>query len=312
MNPTRKRLESLAKQQPKFLGKGGLCVGLRVTQTAKDKGLPLKAETLVTAEGGQVVGLGKGAIQKILAAHGIKKVLAEEGGRTSRGTLGLMKEYVAALNELLAGNVVDIDEAMSWWIEKVHAHFAATGPKLNFDTGKSVRANIDDLLRQAEDAQKDAGGTTYVGAMIQHLVGAKLDLVLGPGKVQHHGFSVADHATARCGDYQVEDLVIHVTTHPSEALARKCADNLQAGLKPMVITVGDGLPAARLLLKELNLTDRVDILDVVQFLTANIYEHSSFQTAGCRKTLTELLNRYNAIVSECETDPTLRVGVAKD
>jgi hypothetical protein len=176
----------------------------------------------------------------------------------------------------------------------------------------SVAANVESLLSQAEDLQKEAGGTTYVGAMIQHLVGAKLDLVLGPGKVQHHGFSVADHATARCGDYQVEDLVIHVTTHPSEALARKCADNLQAGLKPMVITVGDGLPAARLLLKELNLTDRVDILDVVQFLTANIYEHSSFQTAGCRKTLTELLNRYNAIVSECETDPTLRVGVAKD
>jgi hypothetical protein len=181
--------------------------------------------------------------------------------------------------------------------------------EFSLDLTKSLTANIDDLLRQAEEVQKDAGGTTYVGAMIQHLVGAKLDMVLGQGKIEHHGFSVADHSTARCGDYQVEGLVIHVTTHPTEALARKCADNLQAGLKPLIITIGDGLAAARLQLKELNLADRVDLLDVVQFLTANVYEHSSFQTAECKETLTRILNRYNTIVSECETDPLLRVRV---
>jgi len=80
-----------------------------------------------------------------------------------------------------------------------------------------------------------------VGAMLQHLVGAKLDVVLGEGKIHHHGFSVADHSTARQSDFQIETVAIHVTTHPSEALISKCADNLQAGLKPLIITLGDGV-----------------------------------------------------------------------
>ena len=33
--------------------------------------------------------------------------------------------------------------------------------------------------------------------MLQHLVGAKLDAVLGGGQINHHGFSVADHSTGR-------------------------------------------------------------------------------------------------------------------
>ncbi|MDB6136447.1 MAG: hypothetical protein JWM59_4690 [Verrucomicrobiales bacterium] len=79
MNPFLQELENLALTQPKFLKKGGLCVGLIITRTAQELGLPLKIETMRTAEGGQVTGLGKAAVQKILNAHGIHKVLAEEG-----------------------------------------------------------------------------------------------------------------------------------------------------------------------------------------------------------------------------------------
>jgi len=147
----------------------------------------------------------------------------------------------------------------------------------------------------------------YVGAMLQHLVGAKLDLVLGLGKLKHHGFSVADHSTERKGDFQVESVAIHVTTHPSEALIRKCAENIRAGLKPLIISVGDGVAGAGFLLKNSELADRVDVLDAGQFLTANVYERSFFKAAECKVTLGTLLQRYNEIVETCETDPTLRV-----
>ena len=85
MSATITALEALCKKHPKFLKKGGLCVALVVTETVKAKGLPLEPEALRTEEGGQVAGLGKAAVQSILEAHGITKVLAEEGGRTSRG-----------------------------------------------------------------------------------------------------------------------------------------------------------------------------------------------------------------------------------
>ena len=75
-------------------------MALVVTKTAKQNGLPLNPESLRTDEGGQVAGLGKAAVQSILEEYKITKVLAEEGGRTSRGSLGLMKTYVETLNEL--------------------------------------------------------------------------------------------------------------------------------------------------------------------------------------------------------------------
>ena len=123
---------------------------------------------------------------------------------------------------------------------------------------------------------------------------------------------MADQSTARQSDFQIETVAIHVTTHPSEALISKCAENLQAGLKPLIITLGDGVKGAVFLLKSPNLEDRVDVLDVGQFLTANVYERSFFKTAACKVTFSKLLDRYNEIVTDCETDPALRIVIRAD
>jgi len=53
--------------------------------------------------------------------------------------------------------------------------------------------------------------------MLQHLVGAKLNLLLDD-PIKHHGASVADDVSGREGDFVVEDVAIHVTTSPTEAL----------------------------------------------------------------------------------------------
>jgi hypothetical protein len=69
---------------------------------------------------------------------------------------------------------------------------------------------------------------------------------------------VADHSTDRKGDFQVESVALHVTTQPSEALVRKCGDNLRDGLKPVILTIGEGVEGAGFLLKAAQLADRVD------------------------------------------------------
>ena len=90
-------------------------------------------------------------------------------------------------------------------------------------------------------------------------------------------------------------------------LVPECALNLQAGLRPLIITLGEGVSGAAFLLKNSPLVDRVDILEVSQFLTANVYERSFFKAAACKVTLSKLLERYNEIVASCETDPSLRI-----
>lgn len=301
-------LESLVQRQRKFLNKGGLCVGLVVTKTAQVSGLPQSPEGLRTDESGQVAGLGNAAVQNILAGYGITKTLAKEGGRTSRGSLGLMEVYLKMLNALHDElGELDLDAAMDWWIGKVRQHFASEGPKFHFDTGKSIAANLADIFDQAAEIQKNSGGANFVGAMLQHLVGAKLDMVLGKGVAVHHGFSVADQPTERQGDFEVNGVAIHVTTHPTEALIRKAAENFQSGLKPIIVTLSDGVEGAAYLLKSTEWKNRIDVIDAAQFLTANVYERSLFKAGECKATLSSVLARYNEIVAECETDPVLHV-----
>src|ERR1039458_7298637 len=145
-----------AEQQ--FRGKGSLCVALVVTQHAKTMGLPLDADKLLTEGGGQVLSLGKGAVQTVLKRHGITRVLADEGGRTSRGSLKNMREYAAFLNGLKAKGKVDLDAVESFWIERVHEFFAGKPFKIKLDASRSLRAVVRDVIAQAVDRQKTATG----------------------------------------------------------------------------------------------------------------------------------------------------------
>jgi hypothetical protein len=120
-----------------FRGKGPLSVALVITQHARKYGLPLDPEKLVTEGGGQVLGLGKGAVQAILKKNGITRVLASEGGRTSRGSLNNMREYVAFLNDL--GKKVDLDAIEAFWTARVQEFFAGKPFKIKLDASKSLR-----------------------------------------------------------------------------------------------------------------------------------------------------------------------------
>lgn len=295
-----------------FRGKGPLCVALVVTQHARGlMGLPLDADWLITEGGGQVLGLGKGAVQAVLSRHGIHRTLASEGGRTSRGSLNNMRAYVALLNELHEQEPLDLDAVERFWIERVHEFFAAKPFKIRLDGSRSLRAVFADLLKQAEERQKTAPGVHYAGALMQHLVGAQLDCALGPGQLAHNSYSTADAPTGRAGDFLAGDVAIHVTTAPSEALIHKCGDNLDAGLRPVIITGKRGLPVAEGLAGNADLGERIDVFEIEQFLAANFHEPGAFNSEGRRAALDSLVERYNQIVEDVETDPGLKIELRR-
>jgi len=291
----------------RITGKGSLAVVLHVTRYAREHGLPLLPEHLITQGSGQVLGLGKGAIQKILADYGIRQVLAEEGGRTSRGSIGVMKAYVAVLNDLHRDTTVDLAAAEAWWVERVREYFSAKPFRLRYDAALSTQEVLHDLLEQARKRQKSQTGTMYHGAMLQHLVGAKLEIAMPSVRIRHNGFSVADLSTARAGDFLIEDVVIHVTVRPSLAVVEKCRRNLEAGLRPIIVTMRDEVDAARIFAEEIGVAARVDVIDASSFLVANLYELSLFRSAAHRETFERLVHTYNRIVAEVETDPSLRI-----
>lgn len=90
---------SAFREETKIKGKGALAVVIHISHYARENGLPLDADALITEGSGQVLGLGKSAVQRILKDYGITQVLAGKGGRTSRGGIGIMRAYVAFLNK---------------------------------------------------------------------------------------------------------------------------------------------------------------------------------------------------------------------
>ena len=293
-----------------FNRKGPLSVALHITRYAIENGLPIDAEKLKTVSKGQVKGLNKARVQSILDNYGISTILAAEAGRTSRGSLDNMESYVRFLNSLSISDASLLKDIEAWWIQKAKDFFAAKPLKFEYDQSTSLTVAITSLLTQAEERQKKRRGVMYVGALLQHLVGAKLDLALKRHQIHivHHGASVADAPTAREGDFLIDKMAIHVTTNPGSSLIQKCKVNLSRGYRPLIVTLADKVITAQILAQEEGVMHRIDILAAEKFLIANLYELSGFSTEKEFTTIQQLLDRYNAIIEECETDPSLKIS----
>jgi hypothetical protein len=127
------------------------------------------------------------------------------------------------------------------------------------------------------------------------------------GEFKIHGASVADSPTDRSGDFAVSNTIIHCTTAPGEPLIQKCAANIRAGCLPVIITIFDRVKTALDLAADANLSGRIEVWDVQQFLSTNINEHSLFDGTARNAKLTDIIEKYNAIIAEVETDPSLRI-----
>ena len=287
--------------------KGPLALLIQLTRIVRSKTFPLNADDFLTENKGQVAGLGGSNLKKILSEHGINQTLAAEGGRTSRGNMGLMIKYVDFLNELNESEVIDLEALEAYWAEQIREYFRNQPFTLAADLSRTIGASLEELFEQARKRQKQNPGTQYLGAMLQHLVGAKLSLILPLDKFQIHGASVADMPTDRSGDFIINNTIIHCTTAPGEPLIQKCAANIRAGCLPVIITVFDRVKTAFDLVADAGLSGRVEVWDIQQFLSTNISEHSMFDGVARNAKLADIIEKYNAIITEVETDPSLRI-----
>jgi len=273
----------------------------------RDKNFPLNPDDFLTENKGQVAGLGGGNLKKILSEHGITQTLAAEGGRTSRGNMGLMIKYIDFLNEWNDNETVDLEALEAHWAEQIREYFRNQPFALTADPSKTIAASLDELFEQARKRQKQNPGTQYLGAVLQHLVGAKLSLILPPSKLQAHGASVADSPTDRSGDFVINNTIIHCTTAPGEPLIQKCKANIRASCLPVIITIYDRVKTALDLAADAELSGRVEVWDIQQFLSTNISEHSMFDGSARNAKLADIIEKYNTIIADVETDPSLRI-----
>ena len=308
------------------LGKGTLSLFLVVTDRARREELPLEPASLLVANGGQVRGLGRPAVQAILARHGISETLAREGGRTTMSSVGTMPAYVTFLNGLDAEGLADLDAIEAFWIARVRRLLAARRDaaslpramprrhrsrlRLTLDPNRSLRSVFRELLVQVQDRDSDRKGA-YSNKVLTHLVAATLDLVL-PSRAQESASSmpalplrpggVTSHVARR--KCQTE---VHVATFPDDAVIAACRESLDRGRGPILITLPRWMSFAEHLVEEADIGDSLDVFDIEHFLATNLHMRSRFRAENRTLALRSLISRYNEIVGNVESDPSLRI-----
>ena len=303
---TEERLKAF-QEENNIYTKGPLSLVVQFTRLVQDKDFPLNPDDFQTSSKGQVAGLGGGNLKKILKEYGINQQLSAEGGRTSRGSMGLMIKYVDFLNIWNEEEAVDFLIVEKFWAEQVREYFRNQPFVLNVDMSKTIGANLDELFEQVKKRQRQNPGTQYLGTVLQHLVAAKLCLIMPENAFEIHGASVADAPTERSGDFVINSTIIHCTTMPGALLIEKCKANLRAGCHPVIITIFERVHTALNLAEDAGLAGRVEVWDIQQFFSSNVYEHSLFDESKRNSTLSDIISRYNKIVLEAETDPSLRI-----
>ncbi len=291
------------KDEREVKGKGPLSVVVQLTRMFSKDTLPINPSDYITDKKGQVKGLGGANLKTVLADHGITRTLSREGGRTSRGSMDLMNAYAAFLNDLSAP--VDFAAIEDYWVEQVRLFFSAKPFKLNVDSSKSMASTVDDLMAQARRREKENPGTTYAGTVLQHLVAAKLCLIIP--EVEINGADVADAPTGRGGDFMVGDTAIHCTTAPGQPLIEKCRANINSGIRPVIITIAGRVKTARDLAEDAGISERLEVWDIQQFLSMNVYEHGLFERCERIKTVSKIVGGYNEIIDKYESDPSLKI-----
>lgn len=306
MTELEERLKSFQKDN-NITTKGPLSVVIQLTRVVRNKTFPLDYNDFKTEKEGQVAGLGGGNLKKILKEHGITQLLSSEGGRTSRGSMGLMIKYIDFLNSWNTETSVDLIAVEEFWAKQVREYFSNQPFKLTADTSKTIGSNLDELFDQAKKRQKENPGTQYLGTVLQHLVAAKLCLIMPEGSFEIHGASVADAPTARSGDFVINKTIIHCTTSVGDLLINKCKTNIDSGYRPVIITIFERVQTALNQIEDAGLAGRVEVWDIQQFLSANVHEHSLFDEDKRNAKLGIIIDNYNRIVQQKETDPSLRI-----
>lgn len=287
--------------------KGTLSLVIQFTRMVGGKAFPLNPGDYQTGSKGQVAGLSGRNLKNILGEHGISQILSSEGGRTSRGSRGLMLKYVRFLNDWSSEEPVDFSTVETFWAEQVRKYFQEQPFVLSTDTSKTIGAMLEELFDQARKRQAQNPGTQYLGTMLQHLVAAKLSIVMPMGKLEVYGASVADASTERSGDFAINNTIVHCTTAPGAPLIEKCKVNLRGGYLPVIITVFDRVRTAIDLASDAGLSGRIEVWDIQQFLSTNIHERTLFRETQRKSTIAELINQYNKAILTAETDPSLRI-----
>jgi len=282
--------------------------GLIVSRMMAD-GLPITDERLYSNGKSQVRGLSGPAIAKILEQHGETRIFTREGGRTSRGTVFLAAAIRDVLNDthVSEDNPIDavfVSSKLEAFFTKCVGldYFDKQRITVEIDYTKPLSSVVSDILKAAAERSDKP-----TGAVLQHLVGAKLQLRFPEEKIGLDRANAADMHTDREGDFQVGTTAFHVTTAPMEKLITRCVENKRAGYRPVILTLESKVQAARQMADNVGMSEQISVQSAEIFIGTNIEEIAIYDGDRIREGLARLIRTYNLRIERIEIDKSLMI-----
>lgn len=152
---------------------------------------------------------------------------------------------------------------------------------------------------------KDRSG----GVVEQHLVGAKLERRFKEIDIANFPAHAADRQTDRGGDFNISNLVYHVTATPSRNVLQKCVSNIKSGLHPILLIPRSQENKIRVLSQDEGIDKELSIISIEDFIAMNIIELATEENKDFFTVLKEIVQIYNKRLEEVETDLSLRIEV---
>lgn len=282
--------------------------GLIVSRMMAD-GIPITDERLYSEGKSQVRGLSGSTISKILEQHGETRIFTREGGRTSRGTIFLAAAFRDVLNSIKVNGDEPVDAVLvsnqleAFFTQCVRLdYFDKQRITVDLDYNKPVASVVSDILKAAAERSDKP-----TGAVLQHLIGAKLQLRFPNVKIGCDRANAADLHTDREGDFQVGTTAFHVTTAPMEKLISRCVENKRAGYRPVILTLESKVIAARQMADNVGMSEQIAVQAAETFIGNNIEEIAIYDGDKIREGLARLIRTYNARINAIEIDKSLMI-----
>lgn len=282
--------------------------GLIVSQMVSDS-LPIEDDRLFSDGKSQVRGLSGASIARILESHGETRLFTREGGRTSRGTVHLANSFRDIINTVnpLSSSGQKMDE-LSFSLEEFFTdcvrldYFDKQRISVDLQPTKPVSVIIEDILRAAAERSDKP-----TGVVLQHLVGAKLQLRFPNENIGLDQANAADMQTDREGDFQVGTTAFHVTVAPMEKLINRCNENKKAGYRPVILTLDRKVQAAKQMADNAGIADEISVQSAEVFIGTNIEEIAIYDGDKIRLGIANLIQTYNHRIASVEVDKSLMI-----
>ncbi|HFC09819.1 MAG TPA: DUF4928 domain-containing protein [Chloroflexi bacterium] len=284
-----------------------------VLEAIREHGWPI-ARSYYVSKGNQIR-MNKHKFEKVLTrALGPKRTallkVPREGGRTTRSTPAVADKFVDWLKsvfppELDSETAKDYADCLELFASEDFEQFMLSQAGISVPK-PSPQFPLSEFVQKIIEK---AGNKR--GAVIHHLVGAKLAIRLGQSdELEPRPYTAADKQIDVPGDYWYRNTAFHVTAAPSGELLKKCQDNLAKGWRVWIITLREGVETARILAKDLDakLAKNIQVVSVPEFVGQNLEEIGAFASDNIAQQAERLLQEYNDRIDKAEDgDPTLKI-----